>query len=152
MDIECYGLELRVFSSRMDVCDIFSSMNLTICVVMGFWHDIDILDWGITPFFHPWSHLWVCPIGAYPFFPFVSGDCDFSLVIYQHFLVLHRGIPLSFFMMKVFDFWLLRVICWQSLGVILGHTPLLSWLVYQRLHLESPYFALSFVLRHALSV
>ena len=82
----------------------------------------------------------------------ISGDCDFSLVIYRYFLVLHWGIPLSFVMMKVFDFWLLPVICWLSLDVILGHTPLLSWLVYQRLHLESPYFALSFVLRHPLSV
>ena len=82
----------------------------------------------------------------------ISGDCDFSLVIYRHFLVLHRGMPLSFVMMKVFDFWLLRVICWQSLDVILGHIPLLSRLVYQRLHLESPYFAPSFVLRHPLSI
>ncbi|RVX00801.1 hypothetical protein CK203_026419 [Vitis vinifera] len=68
---------------------------------------------------HTGAYLIHCP-GHTLFFSSVNGDCDFSLVIYWHFLVLHQGIPLSFFMMEVFYFWLLRVICWQSLDVILG--------------------------------
>ncbi|RVW25138.1 hypothetical protein CK203_110587 [Vitis vinifera] len=44
----------------------------------------------------------------------------------------YRGIPHSFHLLVVFDFWLLRVICWQSLDVILGHTPLLSCSVVPR--------------------
>ena len=36
----------------MNVCDVFSSLTLTICTVMGFWHGMDILDWGITLSFH----------------------------------------------------------------------------------------------------
>ncbi|KAL6322799.1 hypothetical protein AAG906_019068 [Vitis piasezkii] len=68
---------------------------------------------------HIRAYLIHCP-GHSPFFSSVNGDCDFLLVIYRHFLVLHQGIPLSFFMMEVFNFWLLRVISWQSLDIILG--------------------------------
>ena len=40
--------------SRMNDCDVFSSLTLTACAVMRFCHGIDTLDWGITPFL---SHL-----------------------------------------------------------------------------------------------
>ena len=46
------------------------------------------------------------------------------LSFYRHFLTSYWGIPPFFFLviMEVFDFWLLRVICWQYLNVTLGHT------------------------------
>ena len=52
---------------RMNVCDVSNSLTLTICMVMGFWHGMDILDWGITFFFHLQSHFWVVLQGHTPF-------------------------------------------------------------------------------------
>ena len=37
------------FSSGMNVCNISSFVNLTLCAVVGFFHGIDALDWGIAP-------------------------------------------------------------------------------------------------------
>ena len=56
-------------------------------------------------------------------FHIVSGVCDFSLVILSALSEVTLGhTPFFFIMMEVFDFWLLRVICWQSPDVTLGHT------------------------------
>ena len=37
------------FSSRMNVCNIFSFVALNLCAVVGFCHGIDALNWVITP-------------------------------------------------------------------------------------------------------
>ena len=60
-------IRVEGFSSRMDVCDISSFLTLTLCALVGFWHGIDALDWGITPSLHLWSRLWVVIQGHTPF-------------------------------------------------------------------------------------
>ena len=44
------------FSSRMNVCNVSSIVTLTLCAVVGFWHGIDALDWGIALSLHLWTH------------------------------------------------------------------------------------------------
>ena len=44
------------FSSRMNVCNISSFVTLTLCVVVGFLHGIDALNWGMAPSLLLWTH------------------------------------------------------------------------------------------------
>ena len=60
-------IRVESFSSRMDVCDISNFLTLTLCALVGFWHGIDALDWGIAPSLRLWSRLWVVIQGHTPF-------------------------------------------------------------------------------------
>ena len=41
----------------MDVCDISRFFTLTLCVVVGFQHGFDALDWGMALSLRLWSRL-----------------------------------------------------------------------------------------------
>ena len=51
------GISGEGFSSGLNVCNISSFVNLTLYVVVGFWHGINALDWGIAPFLRLWTCL-----------------------------------------------------------------------------------------------
>ena len=78
----------------MNDCDIFNSLALTTCVVMGFLYGIDNLDWGHNPFLSP-------------FVTFVR--------------LSYRGIPLYFHLVMKFLVSRLSFVAFSI--VILGHPP-----------------------------
>ena len=41
----------------MNICNISSFLILTLGAMVGFYHGIDALDWGIDTSFHLWTHL-----------------------------------------------------------------------------------------------
>ena len=91
-------IRVEGFSSGMDVCDISSFLTLTLCALVGFWHGIDALDWGIAPSLHLWSRLWVVLEGHTPFLSiFLVGLFMFCLLAFSDLTLGHTPFDPSCF-------------------------------------------------------
>ena len=65
------------FSSGMNVCNISRFVTLTLCSMVGFYHGIDALDWGIALSLRLWTHS--IPLFCFGFSSIAPGFDPFVL-------------------------------------------------------------------------
>ena len=135
-------IRVESFSSRMDVCDIYNFLTLTLCALVGFWHGIDALDWGIAPSLRLWSRLWVVIQGHTPFLSI------FLVGLFMSCLSAFSNLTLAYPLRSLL-FWVLRhrvrirSLLFRVLRHLVRILSFLFWVLWHRARIQSHCFRFS---------